>query len=105
MSARRPGATDLVLVSVGGAAGALPRVDLAFSMMPEAGPILVTMTEMFDVADAFCRAERLLSMARTPAQRALQNWLLTEVVQQLGGASAQPWNPQAHTKPSTSQVG
>ncbi|MBI4900947.1 MAG: ATP-binding protein [Actinobacteria bacterium] len=84
---------------------ALPRVDLVFPMVREAGPIFVTMTEMFDVADAFCRAERLLSMARTPAQRALQNWLLTELVQQLGGASAQPWNPQAHTKPSTSQVG
>jgi hypothetical protein len=84
---------------------ALPRVDLTFPMMREAGPIFVTMTEMFDVADAFCRAERLLSMARTPAQRALQNWLLTELVQQLGGASAQPWDGQAHVNPSASQVG
>ena len=84
-----------------------PQVDLTFPMVPEAGPIFVTMTEMFDVADAFCRAERLLSMARTPAQRALQNWLLTELVQQLGGASAKPWDAQTHpTKPpSTSQVG
>ena len=83
-----------------------PHVDLTFPMVPEAGPILVTMTEMFDVADAFCRAERLLSMARTPPQRALQNWLLTDLVQQLGGASAQPWNAQTHlAKPSTSQVG
>lgn len=84
----------------------LPRVDLAFPMMPEAGPIFVTMTEMFDVADAFCRAERLLSMARTPAQRALQNWLLSELVQQLDGADARPWDAQTHlAKPSTSQVG
>jgi hypothetical protein len=84
----------------------LPRVDLRFSMVPEAGPIFMTMTEMFDVADAFCRAERLLSMARTPAQRALQNWLLTELVHQLDGAGAQPWNAQDHlTPPSTSQVG
>ncbi|MCF6376199.1 ATP-binding protein [Nocardioides KLBMP 9356] len=83
----------------------LPRIDLAFPMMREAGPIFVTMTEMFDVADAFCRAERLLSMARTPAQRALQNWLLSEVVQQLAGANAQPWDAQAHTSPSASQVG
>ena len=42
---------------------------------------------------------------RTPAQRALQNWLLTEMVHQLGGASAQPWNAQTTIKPSTSQVG
>ncbi len=86
--------------------GALPRVDLAFSMMPEAGPIFVTMTEMFDVADAFCRAERLLSLARTPAQRSLQNWLLGELIHQLGGASAQPWSGQSGAgTSSTSQVG
>ena len=30
---------------------------------PRAAPILGTMLEMFDLADAFCRAERLLSMA------------------------------------------
>ena len=84
----------------------LPRVDLTFPMMREAGQIFLTMTEMFDVADAFCRAERLLSMARTPAQRALQNWLLTEMVQQLNGATARPWDPQVHLSgPSASQVG
>lgn len=86
--------------------GGLPRADLTFSMMPEAGPILVTMTEMFDVADAFCRAERLLSLARTPAQRSLQNWLLGDLVHQLGGASAQPWSGQSGASTtSTSQVG
>jgi hypothetical protein len=87
-------------------AGGLPRVDLTFSLMPEAGPIFVTMTEMFDVADAFCRAERLLSLARTPAQRALQNWLLGELVHQLGGTSAQPWSGQSEASTSSaSQVG
>ena len=76
-------------------------------MVREAGPIFVTMTEMFDVADAFCRAERLLSMARTPRQRALHNWLLAELVHQLDGACAQPWDAQtrASASPSTSQVG
>jgi hypothetical protein len=84
----------------------LPRVDMTFSMMPEAGPIFVTMTEMFDVADAFCRAERLLSLARTPAQRSLQNWLLGELVHQLGGATPQPWSgPSSAGTTSTSQVG
>ena len=84
----------------------LPKVDVAFPMVREAGPIFVTMTEMFDVADAFCRAERLLSMARTPRQRALHNWLLSELVHQLDGAAAQPWSgsPGA-ASPSTSRVG
>lgn len=82
-----------------------PRIDVSFPMVRESGPIFVTMSEMFDVADAFCRAERLLSLARTPLQRTFHNWLLRELVNQLDGASAQPWvgDPLAGT--STSQVG
>ena len=81
-----------------------PRVDVTFPMMPEAGPIFVTMIEMFDVADAFCRAERLLSMARTPPQRTFHNWLLGELIEQLKGASARPW-PRRPGDSSTSQAG
>lgn len=84
----------------------LPRVDLSFPMTREAGPVIVTMTEMFDVADAFCRAERLLSIARTAPQRAFHNWMLAELVHQLDGASAQPWRGHPSTGTgSTSQVG
>jgi anti-sigma regulatory factor (Ser/Thr protein kinase) len=84
----------------------LPRVDLRFRMVPEAGPIIATMTEMFDVADAFCRAERLLSLARTAPQRALHNWLLGEVIHQLEGATAQPWTGRSDASaPSSSQAG
>lgn len=87
-------------------ATALPRVDVHFPMVREAGPIFVTMIEMFDVADAFCRAERLLSLARTARQRALHNWLLSELVHQLEGATAQPWTGRTGTSAqSTSQVG
>jgi anti-sigma regulatory factor (Ser/Thr protein kinase) len=82
-----------------------PRVDLTFAMVREAAPIFVTMTEMFDVADAFCRAERLLSMARTPRQRDLQNWLLGERVHQLDGAEATPWTGPADSSQSDSQAG
>jgi len=87
-------------------ARALPRVDVHFPLAREAGPIFVTMTEMFDVADAFCRAERLLSLARTTSQRAFHNWLLGELVHQLDGASAQPWTGRPGTSaPTASQVG
>lgn len=87
-------------------AGSLPRVDIHFPMVREAGPIFVTMIEMFDVADAFCRAERLLSLARTAPQRAFHNWLLSELVHQLEGATAQPWTGRTGTgAQSTSQVG
>ncbi len=84
----------------------LPRVDVTFPMLHEAAPIFVTMTEMFDVADAFCRAERLLSLARTASQRAFHNWLLGELVHQLDGATAQPWTGRGGTSaPSASQAG
>jgi hypothetical protein len=86
----------------------LRRVDVVFPMVREAGPVFVTMAEMFDVADAFCRAERLLSIARTPAQRALHNWLLGELVQQLDGAIAQRWpghSSAATSSASSSRVG
>lgn len=84
----------------------LPRVDLSFPMVRESGPIFVTMTEMFDVADAFCRAERLLAMARTVPQRTFHNWLLGELVHQLDGDSARPWTGDARpSATSTSQVG
>lgn len=73
----------------------LPRVDVSFPMVRESGPIFVTMTEMFDVADAFCRAERLLSMARTGDQRTFHNWLLGELVHQLDGSDAHPWTGSA----------
>ncbi|HSU02336.1 MAG TPA: ATP-binding protein [Nocardioides sp.] len=87
-------------------ARSLPRVDVRFPMVREAGPIFVTMIEMFDVADAFCKAERLLSLARTTPQRAFHNWLLGELVHQLDGAAAQPWSGRAGTSaPTASQVG
>ena len=84
----------------------LPLVDVVFAMVPEAADILVTMNEMFDVADAFCSAERLLSMARTPLQRDLHIWLLTELISQLDGGAPRAWHGSGHgSHASTSQVG
>ena len=69
-------------------------VDLTVQTTPQAAPIFTTMLEMFDLADAFCRAERLLSTARTPAQREFQTWFLGEFVRQIGGAEPMPWSPR-----------
>lgn len=60
-------------------------VDVEVLVEPEAAPILSTMLEMFDLADAFCKAERLLSIQRTPDQRAFHTWLITEIIRQLDG--------------------
>lgn len=47
--------------------------------------------EMLDVADEFCRAQRLMSLARTPEQRAYQQWLLGECIRQAGGGAPAAW--------------
>ena len=60
-------------------------IDLDVTVEPEAAPILTTMLEMFDLADAFCKAERLLSIQRTPEQRAFHVWYLTEYIRQIDG--------------------
>ena len=47
--------------------------------------------ELLDLADAFCREERLLSLARTPEQQRFQEWFLGEFVRQTGGEDPVPW--------------
>lgn len=49
------------------------------------------MIDLLELADAFCRAERLLSLATTPAQLEFQRWYLGEFVEQAHGSSARPW--------------
>jgi anti-sigma regulatory factor (Ser/Thr protein kinase) len=67
-------------------------VDVAVRMEPEASSIVSTMMEMFDLADAFCKAERLLSLQRTPAQREFHLWYLGEMVRQLAGERPRAWH-------------
>ncbi len=38
--------------------------------------------ELYDLADAFCRNERLLTLARSPEQVEFQSWLFGEFVRQ-----------------------
>lgn len=68
------------------------RLDLTVDSTPSAATIFSTMLEMFDLADAFCRAERLLSTARTPAQRDFQTWFLGEFIRQIRGEDPVPWS-------------
>ena len=56
---------------------------------------------MLELADAFCQAQRLLSLARTPQVYEFQNWLLGEVIGQLGGADPRPWR----SGPAATQAG
>ena len=67
-------------------------VDVTIRMEREASSIVSTMIEMFDLADAFCRAERLLSLQRTPDQREFHVWYLREMVRQLAGEGPLAWH-------------
>jgi hypothetical protein len=58
--------------------------------------------ELLDLADAFCREERLLSLARSPEQRSFQNWFLGEFVRQSQGREPVPWRPSRSGIPENS---
>ncbi len=47
--------------------------------------------ELYDLADAFCRNERLLTLARSPEQVEFQTWLFGEFVRQARGDDPRPW--------------
>nr|WP_301539748.1 ATP-binding protein [Nocardioides sp. zg-DK7169] len=47
--------------------------------------------EKLDLADEFCRQQRLLSLARSPEQRAFQRWYLGEFVRQGNGEAPMAW--------------
>ena len=46
---------------------------------------------MFDLADTFCRSQRLLALARTAEHIELQRWLLNEFLTQAEGGDPTPW--------------
>nr|WP_246283714.1 ATP-binding protein [Nocardioides perillae] len=67
------------------------QVDLVLEVPLTTPPVITQMLELLELADAFCRAERLLSLARTPLQRDFQRWFLGEFVRQSEGAAPVPW--------------
>lgn len=48
--------------------------------------------DMLDLADEFCRQERLLSLARSDEQRRFQQWYLGEFVRQGRDEAPRPWS-------------
>ncbi|WP_051218345.1 ATP-binding protein [Nocardioides insulae] len=72
-------------------AGARSVADLHVRMPREAAGSVQRFIDLLDLADEFCRQERLLALARTPEQRAFQHWFLGEYVRQARGARPTPW--------------
>lgn len=69
--------------------------DLRVTMTVVAATTLQQFLELLDMADEFCRSQRLLSLARTPEQREFQQWLLGEYIHQAHGAAPVPWSTTA----------
>ncbi len=66
-------------------------VDLTIRLSGESAETMGRFAELLDFADEFCSRERMLSLARTPVQRAFQTWFFTEFVRQQAGRPPQPW--------------
>jgi hypothetical protein len=81
------GADQIEMALASGAATA----DLHVAMPRPTAATIGRFVELLDLADAFCREERLLSLARTADQRRFQRWFFSEFVRQEGGASPVAW--------------
>ena len=68
-------------------------VDLQLNLDPRTAPVIEQMLELLDLADEFCRARRLLSLARTPQQREFQTWYFGEFIRQARGEAPIEWPP------------
>jgi hypothetical protein len=66
-------------------------LDLTITIPRSAGDDFQRFIELLELADAFCRQERLLTLARTPEQIAFQTWMFGEFVRQSHGADPLPW--------------
>lgn len=71
------------------------RVDLHVRAPLDSGTRFMRLAELLDLADAFCRAERLLILARSPLQVEFQGWFCNEFVRQSAGEQPLPWKPPA----------
>jgi hypothetical protein len=65
--------------------------DLHVAMPQETAATIGRFIELLDLADAFCREKRLLSLARTPDQQRFQRWFLSEFVRQERGEAPLAW--------------
>jgi anti-sigma regulatory factor (Ser/Thr protein kinase) len=76
--------------------------DLVVHMPRATASTLMRFVELLDLADEFCREERLLSLARSPEQRRFQAWFLGEFVRQANGEEPCSW--RSVNSPATSPL-
>jgi anti-sigma regulatory factor (Ser/Thr protein kinase) len=69
----------------------MERVDLEYGVPPSAPATMAKLTAMLDQADAFCHEQRLLVLAASPQEIALQHWYFGEFIRQANGEEPLPW--------------
>jgi anti-sigma regulatory factor (Ser/Thr protein kinase) len=74
------------------------RTDIEVTAPLDVADRFARLMELYDLADAFCRNERLLTLARTSEQVEFQTWLYGEFVRQGSGQDPTPWS-DSHTSP------
>jgi anti-sigma regulatory factor (Ser/Thr protein kinase) len=79
-------------------------VDLDVVMRRPDAARVERLVQLLDLADAFCREERLLSLARSPEQVTFQRWFLGEVVRQSVGELPIAWASAVETTVPRSSV-
>ena len=67
---------------------------VVLDVAPDIGELLHQMTRVLDLADAFCRDERMLTPPTSAPNKELQEWLFGQVISQLDGHAPVPWGSQ-----------
>jgi anti-sigma regulatory factor (Ser/Thr protein kinase) len=79
-----------------------PAADMDVKVPAPAAGLFDQMRDLLAMADEFCLEQRLLSLARSEPQRALQEWLLGELAGQARGRAPVPWPPASGSPQSRS---
>jgi len=74
--------------------------DLVVHMPRATARTLSRFIELLDLADDFCRQQRLLALARTAEQRRFQSWFLFEFVRQAQGEDPVGWTENVRPRRS-----
>lgn len=69
----------------------LDRMDSEVPLVPGTPELLAQVRTVMDAVDAFCRSGELLALEREPADRALFDWTMQELVAQYEGREPTPW--------------
>ncbi|MFC6152968.1 ATP-binding protein [Nocardioides yefusunii] len=76
-------------------------IDVVLEASPLSADVFRDFLDTLDVADQFCTSQQLLSLARTPEQKALMAWMFEEFLRQTSG---HPPTPCPHSRRARAQL-